>query len=271
LYRRTKNSLQFAIQLFSRAIELDPRYATAYAGLGEAYASLFQDFERKELWVNKAIESALKALMYDSSLSEAYAALGLAYLNTKALDDAITASSKAVELDPNNYTGYWLLGRIYHITDRDKEAVGMFRKTLELNPEFYSAGSDLCLIYQRLGETAEAQKVIEANLDLYPKYLAKHPDDARGHMFYAIDLVSAGRRDEAKVEAAKALELNPSDPLMLYNATCFYAQMGEKRLAIESFRNAIIAGYENYEWARRDSDIDPIRNEPEMVELLKGK
>jgi TolB-like protein/Flp pilus assembly protein TadD len=271
MYRRTKNSLQFAIQLFSRAIELDPRYATAYAGLGEAYASLFQDFERKELWVNKAIESALKALMYDSSLSEAYAALGLAYLNTKALDDAIAASSKAVELDPNNYTGYWLLGRIYHITDRDVEAVGMFKKTLELNPEFYSAGSDLCLIYQRLGETAKAQAVIEENLILYPKYLAKHPDDARGHMFYAIDLVTTGKREEAKVEAAKALELNPGDPLMLYNATCFYTQMGENQLAIRTFRNAVLAGYENYDWARRDSDLDPIRNEPEMVELLKGK
>lgn len=271
LYQRTKNSLQFAIQLFQRAIELDPRYAGAYAGLGEAYASLFQDFERKEVWVNKAIEYGLKALMYDSSLSEAYAALGLAYLNTKALDDAITASRKAVELDTNNYVGYWILGRIYHITDRDQEAVDMLKRTIELNPDFYTARSDLALTYQRLGEPEKAQRMMEENLLLYPKYLAQNPDDARGHMFYAIDLAGAGKQDEAKAEASKALALNPGDPLMLYNATCFYSQMGEKELAIQTFKNAIIAGYENFDWARRDSDLDPVRNEPEMIELLKEK
>src|ERR1051325_4121589 len=271
LYRRTKASLQFAIQLFQRAIELDPRYAGAYAGLGEAYASLFQDFERNDSWPTKAIEFSLKALMYDSTLSEAYAALGLAYLNTKALDDALTAGRKAIELDPNNFTGYWIMGRIYHMTDRDQEAVGMFEKAFALNPDFYSAAADLCIAYSRVGDKEKATSQLRSNLELYPRYLSQHPDDARGHMFFATDLAQVQRRDEAKVEAAKALELNPSDPLMLYNAACFYAQMDEKRLAIESFRNAIAAGYANFEWAKRDTDLDSIRTEPGFVELMKGK
>ncbi|HUN64937.1 MAG TPA: protein kinase [Bacteroidota bacterium] len=269
LYRRTKNSLQFAIQLFLRAIELDPRYAAAYAGLGEAYASLFQDFERKEIWLSKAIESGLKALMYDATLSEAYAALGLAYLNTKALEDAVTASRKAIELDPNNFIGYWILGRIYHTTDRDPEAVGMFQKVLALNPDFYSAGSDLYIVYMRLGEKDKAEEMLKKNIEIYPRYLSQHPDDARGHMFYAIDLVLCGRNDEAKSEAAKALELNPSDPLMLYNAACFYAQMGERQLALQSLRNAIIAGYENFDWAQRDPDLDAIRDDPSFAEMMR--
>ena len=80
LYRFTKNSVLFAIQLFQKAIELDARYAAAYAGLGEAYATMYQQFDRKEVWLEKAIDSSLKAQMYDSTLSEAYAALALAYL-----------------------------------------------------------------------------------------------------------------------------------------------------------------------------------------------
>jgi len=271
LYRRTKNSLQFAIQLFQRAIELDPRYAGAYAGLGEAYASLYQDFERKEFWLTKGIESSLKALMYDATLSEAYASLGLAYFNSKSLNDALEAGRKAIELDPNNSTGYWILGRIYHTTDRDQEAVEMFKKALEHNPEFYAAGSDLFIAYSRLGEKDKADDQLKSNVQIYPRHLSQHPDDARGHMFYAIDLVQLGRKDEGKIEAAKALELNPNDPLMLYNAACFYAQMEEKELALESLRSAIIAGYENFEWAKRDTDIDGLRNEPEYIELMKGK
>ena len=271
LYRRTKNSINFAIQLFHRATELDPRYAGAYAGLGEAYASLYQDVERNELWLDKAIESSLKALMYDSSLPEAYAALGLSYYNKRLYDDAVTASLKAIDLDPNNFIGYWILGRIYHGTDHDSEAVEMYKKVIELNPDFYSVYGDLQIVYARLGEKELYNNILHAGIDVYVRYLSQHPDDSRGHMYYATDLVQVGRIDDAKAEAQKAMELSPDDPLMLYNAACFYSQLGESQSAMNAHKNAIAVGYENYEWAKRDTDLDNIRNEPEYIELMKGK
>lgn len=271
LYRRTKNTINFSIQLFKKAIELDPRYASAYAGLGEAYASLYQDVERSEHYLDKAIESSLKALMYDSSLSEAYAALGLAYYNKRSFDEAVTASQKAIELDPNSFLGYWILGRIYHNTDNDKEAVNVFEKVVAMNPDFYSVYGDLQIAYGRLGDKEKYGKILEAALIVYARYLSQHPDDARAHMYFAVDLAQVGRKEEAKVKAMRALELSPDDPLMLYNATCFYAQMGEKRLAIDALKNAIASGYANFEWLMRDTDLDSIRNEPEYIELVKGK
>lgn len=271
LYRRTKNSINFAIQLFHRAIELDPRYAGAYAGLGEAYASLYQDVERNEVWLDKAIESGLKALMYDSSLSEAYAALGLSYYNKQLLEDAVTASQKAIELDPNNFIGYWILGRIYHGTDRDREAAEMYKKVITLNPDFYSVYGDLQIVYSRLGETERYNQILQAGLDVYARYLLQHPDDSRGHMYYATDLVQVGRIEDAKAEAQRAMELSPDDPLMLYNAACFYSQLRESQSAIDALKHAFAAGYENYEWLKRDTDLDNIRNEPEYIELMKGK
>jgi adenylate cyclase len=72
LYRRSKTDINNAIQLFQKAIELDRRYATAYAGLGEAYATLYQDIERNASYLDKAVEASHKALMYDATLSEAY-------------------------------------------------------------------------------------------------------------------------------------------------------------------------------------------------------
>ena len=271
LYRRTKNTIHFAIQLFKKAIELDARYASAYAGLGEAYASLYQDVERAEHYLDKAIESSLKALMYDSSLSEAYAALGLAYYNKRSFDEAVIASQKAIELDPNNFLGYWILGRIYHNTDRDQEAVNLFEKVLAMNPDFYSVYGDLQIAYSRLGQRENYDAILKTALIVYARYLSQHPDDARGHMYFATDLAQVGRKEEAKVEAAKALELSPDDPLMLYNATCFYAQMGEKQLAVDSLSNAIASGYANFEWLKRDTDLDPIRDEPGYMNLMKGK
>jgi serine/threonine protein kinase/Flp pilus assembly protein TadD len=271
LYRTSKSNLQIAIQLFQKAIELDTRYAAAYAGLGEAYAYLYQYIERKDVWLEKAIESSLKAQLYDPTLSEAFAALAVAYFNKKVFDDALTAGHKAIELDPNNHIAHWILGRIYHNMDQDKKAVDLFKKVLALNPDFYTAYGDLRMMYERLGEKEKKDETLQDSLRMYPRYLLQHPDDARAHMFHAFDLAQTGKVGEAKVEAAKAIELSPGDTVALYNAACFYASLSEKKLAVETLKNAIIAGWVDYEWIKRDPDLENIRSEPGYVELLKGK
>jgi hypothetical protein len=58
---------------------------------------------------------------------------------------------------------------------------------------------------------------------------------------------------------------------MFYNAACFYSSVGDKPLALQSLKNAISAGYGFYEWIKRDPDLDNIHNEPEYIEMMKGK
>jgi serine/threonine protein kinase/Flp pilus assembly protein TadD len=271
LYRFTKNGVQTAIELFRKAIEYDGRYADAYAGLSESYAHLYQQFERKESWLDLALEAGLKALMYDPSLSEAYSALGLVYLYKKSNDEAIESSQKAIQLNPSNHIAYWILGRTYMTTDRTREAADLFRKVIELSPDFYTAHGDLGLCWERLDDKEKKAEALEAAIQMFPRYLSLHPDDARAHIFFAITLVRKGRLDEAKAKAARAIELSPNDPLMFYNAACFYSNIGETRLALQSLKNSIGAGYGFYEWIKRDPDLDSIRNEPEYVELMAGK
>ncbi|MHB8581142.1 MAG: protein kinase domain-containing protein [Ignavibacteriaceae bacterium] len=271
LYRMTKSNIHFAIQLFQKAIEVDPRYASAYAGLSESYAYLFLYFERNKSLLDKAIEASLKAMMYDATLSEAYAALALAHYNGNSLAEATIAGEKAVELDPNNFTGIWILGRIYHSTDRDKEAVELYKKVIALNPDFYSAYMDLCASYEKLGFTEQYNKILQKSAEAYPRHLSQHPDDARAYIFFATVLVQLGRIEEGKINGAKALELSPDDALMQYNGACFYARLNEKKLAIEFLEKAIHTGWENYEWMKRDPDLDLVRNEPEYLKLIEGK
>lgn len=271
LYRMTKTNIHFAIQLFQKAITVDPRYASAYAGLSESYAYLFLYFERNKTLLDKAIEASLKAMMYDATLSEAYAALALAHYNGNSLAEATTAGEKAIELDPNNFTGIWILGRIYHSTDRDKEAIELYKKVIVLNPDFYSAYMDLCASYEKLGLKDEYNNILMKSAEAYPRHLSQHPDDARAYIFFATVLVQLGRIEEGKLNGAKALELSPDDALMQYNGACFYARLDEKKLAIEFLEKAIHTGWENYEWMKRDPDLDSIRNEPEYLKLIEGK
>ncbi len=271
LYRYSKNYIQFAIQFFDKAISLDSRYAEAYAGLGEAYAVKYAYFERKDVWLEKAMELSLKAIMYDPSLSEAYAALSLVYFYKASYDEALTAVEKALELDSNNFFGYWILARVYHTVNRDKEAIEPLRKVLELNPNFYVAYSDLRMVYESMKDAEKFNEINQEGVKFFPKYLENNPDDSRARILYANFLLITGEVEKAKAEVTTALTLSPNDNVMLYNAACVYARINEKKLAIETLRTIILAGYEDFDWMKKDPDFENIKNEPEFLELIEGK
>lgn len=271
LYRYSKNYIQFAIQFFEKAISLDSRYAEAYAGLGEAYAVKYAYFERKEVWLEKAMELSLKAIMYDPSLSEAYAALSLVYFYKASYDEALTAVQKALDLDPNNFFGYWILARINHTTGHDQEAIKPLKNVLKLNPNFYVAYSDMRMVYESMNDTEKFNEINTEGVKFFPKYLENNPDDSRARILYANFLLITGDVEKAKSEVTTALTLNPNDNVMMYNAACVYARINEKKLAIETLKTIILAGYEDFDWMRKDPDFENIKNDPGFLELIEGK
>jgi TolB-like protein/Flp pilus assembly protein TadD len=271
LYRFTKRDVEYAIKIFERAIELDPRYAAAYAGCSEAYGQMYHMFDRREDYKEKAQELSLKALMYDNTLPEAYATLGLSYYFRQQFEEARESCEIAIRLDPDNFLPYWLLGRILYSQDRYAEALVLFKKVLSIKHDFHTTYGDLIRCSDALGDVQGALEAVNTLLLFMPSYIVQHPDDGRAHMIYAVNLARVGRAEEAKQEGQKATELSPSDPLMMYNAACLYGQLGEVRLSISALRDAIESGNHNYEWMKRDSDLDSIRNDPEYIELMKDK
>ena len=271
LYRLTKRSVEYAIQLFEKAIELDPRYAAAYAGCSSAYGQMYQWFSREERYRDKAQELSFKALMYDSNLPEAYAAMGLSYFIWGKFEEASASSRKAIELDPDDFIAYWTLGRIHFSNGELEESLDLFRRVIDIKPGFYAAYADLAQTCMGLGRTAEADVASEQLLALLPNYLLQNPDDSRARMYYAITLAERGRKDEAIREGAAALELSPGDPMMLYNCACLYARLGETERAVDSLRQAMSGGYENFGWMKHDPDLDSLRDDPEFVELMQGR
>lgn len=271
LSNRTRNNIDFAILLFQKAVELDSRFASAFAGLGEAYAIIYRDFDRQEKWLDNALEVSLKALMYDPTLSEAYTSLGLAYFGKNSLDEALTASKKAIDLDPNNINAYWILSRIYQSTGKDAEATEVLEKTILINPNFFQAYDDLEMCSLRLGDKDKYYRTLDTIIKVVPKYLAQHPEDTYRRMSYAVTLAKLKRYEEAKLEGEKALDISPNDPVMMYYGANLYSYLNQKTKAVELLRDAIDKGYENFEWIKRDPDFDNIRNEPGYIELMKGK
>jgi TolB-like protein len=271
LRRRTKSSVNMAIQYFTKAISLDTRYAMAYAGLGECYGTIYRDFERRDEWLDKAMEASLKAIMYDSTLSEAYASLALAYLGKKSLDEALESCRKAITLDPNNGNAYWIQSRIFSTLEKDRDAANALEKVMEIGSDVLQVYDDLLNVYERLNEKAKWKDILDKSLTLYASYLTEHPDDAYRRMAYAVNLTYAGRNKDAVVEGEQALKLSAGDPIMMYYGACLYSRLDEKPKAVELLASAVQHGYENFDWIKRDPDFNGIREEPGYVELMKGK
>ncbi len=271
LFRYTKSYLLLSIDLFQNALDFDEKYAAAYAGMSEACAMLYETHDKKPVWLEQAEQSALKALIYDPASSEAYSALGLVYYNKNLLDEALIAVQKAISFDPDNFFAYWIRGRLYRMKDRDSEAVIDFNKVLELNSDFHSAYGDIQMSYEKLGDKERLEDTIQRAVLFYPNYLLHKPEDARAHQFYAFTLERLGRRKEAIVEMKKGIEINPNDLIIVYNAACFYALMGDKTASIENLKKAIDNGFENFEYIKHDPDLYGLQEEPDFIALLQGK
>lgn len=271
LYRLTKKGTEYAIQLFEKAIELDPRYGAAYAGCSCAYGQMYQWFSREEHYRDKAQEFSFKALMYDSNLPEAYTAMGLSYFIWGKFEEAAASVRKAIELDPDDFVAHWTLGRIHFSTGALEAAIPHFERVIELRPRFYVAYSDLGQTLLGMGRTEEAADNARKVLDLMPNYLLQNPDDSRARMFYAVTLCDVGQRDAAIREGAAAIEASPGDSVMLYNAACLYSRLGETRRAVDTLRQAVDAGVRNYSWMKNDPDLDAIRSDPEFIALMAGE
>jgi TolB-like protein/Flp pilus assembly protein TadD len=271
LYRLTKRSVEYAIQLFEKAIELDPRYAAAYAGCSSAYGQMYQLISREERFRELAQELSFKALMYDNNLPEAYRAMGLSYFLWGKLNEATASCTKAVEIDPDDFIAHWTLGRIYFTEGKLDQALELFRRVIEIKPSFYAGHLDMAQTSVGLGLVEQAETAYRTLLDILPNYLLQNPDDARARLIYASQLGRVGRREEAVREGTKALVLSPGDPVMLYNAGCMYVRIGETGRALEALRQAIDAGYSNFGWMQNDPTLTPLREEPEFVAMLQGR
>lgn len=270
-FKTARKNFEFAIQLYRKAIELDTRYANAYSGLGEAYAALFYAFERNPDYLERAAEASLKALMYDPGSAEAYAALGLTYFYQGNPREAEEACLKSVELNPQLFMGYSNLGRIYHLTDRDAKAVEAWQRAAELRPDAYAVLAMLAGILASLGRQSEREEVLRNMLDVLPRHLLREPEDYSARVFYALALSWVDRAEEARAEARRVLDAEPSDPLLLYNVACSLSQLRDYDGAVLGLSSAIKAGYTTFDWVKRDSDLEPIRNHPGYIELMKDK
>ncbi len=264
-----RKSLEYARQMFSRAIEIDPDYALAHAGVADCCSLLYTYFDARESNLRQADLASKRALELEPDLAEAHLARGIAVSLSKRFDEAELEFETAMRLDPKLYEAPYFFARARKSQGRFAEAAKLFERAMAVRPEDFQAPTFLATTLQSMGMHAESLAMDRRTVQLIEDRLELNPDDARACNLAAGSLSRLGESERALEFARRSLDIDPNDPMLLYNVACTYCGLGMIDDALSCLERSIDGGFGHKEWIEHDSDFDPIRETPRFQAILR--
>ena len=268
LHRQTKAYYHLAKRMFEKAVELDPLYARAYAGIADCDSFLDLHYH---VGPGTAISmaNAEKALALDDKLAEAHASRALALSISGRYDEANAEFERAVALDSTSFEAHYFYARASFAQGNLERAAVLFERAAEIKPDDYQSLILLIQIYRSLGRKERIPEVARKGLERAEREMILHPEDPRPAYLGLAALVALGQRERAKEWISRILLIEPDDIFTQYNVACVYTEMGETDLALNLLERFLPhAGEELKEWIKHDSDFDPLRGHPRFQKLL---
>jgi adenylate cyclase len=270
MQRHSKSNYQLARRMFAKAVELDPFYARAYAGIADCDSFLFLHYHL-EAGIDSILATSAKALALDDKLAEAHASRGLALSLGQRHEEAIAEFEQAIALDPNSFEAHYFYGRACVTQGKLERAATLFERAAENKPDDYQSVCLLIPTYRALGRSRDSGSAARRGVERAELELTIHPENARAAYLGASALVALGETDRAREWAARAVAIDPDDVLTQYNVACVYSQLGDIEQAFDLLERLLPnAGYElRHGWIKHDSDLDPLRSHPRYQKILE--
>ncbi|HEY6186108.1 MAG TPA: winged helix-turn-helix domain-containing protein [Pyrinomonadaceae bacterium] len=300
--KRSEDGLARAVEYFQRAVEKDPDFALAYAGLADAYG-LIGFFGYKLLPFAeahaKAKAAAERALYLDETIAEAHTAMAMikeiyesdsasaerehqravtlnpnsatahqrysVYLNDHGkLDEGLQEMYRARSLDPLSAVINSNLGiTLYYRHDYD-QAAEYCRKSIETEPDYIPPQIALGMIYEEKGQYTEA--IAQFN---------RAKAVARGHLYaqalegLGFTYAAMGRRDEAQKVLAELDQLAKVNETAQFSKVSILARLGQTKEAFKILEREIAGSTELPFWFRTDPRYESLRSDPDYREFLQ--
>jgi serine/threonine protein kinase/tetratricopeptide (TPR) repeat protein len=283
--------LKAAAEFFEKAVDRDPNYAAAYAGLADVYAIQgYRGYVSGPEQLAKARSAARRALTLDSHIPESHTALANLDFNyfwnfseaegeiqkALALDpnsayahevacwigvglgktqEGLADCRKAVELDPFSELSHWSLAVEYNFARDYSHAIEQASKTLEIDPKHTGAVATLGVAYEQMGNYKQAME----------QWIKE--EQLKGHEAQAKELRQvferSGYKGYLRIDA-KNREAE-GDP---YSAATDYAMLGEKDAAFAALEKAF-ASHESVVDSKVDPELDNLRSDPRFADLQR--
>ena len=269
-YQYGWKGVELALHMFSRAIEIDPNYALAYAGIADCRSFLYMNAERSAENRDEALAASDKALELDPELAEAHCSKGQALFTCGRYDEASRALERAIQLNPKLFDAYFSHARTHFASGRPEQAAECYERAASIQPDDYQTWLLLGLVYTKLGLDADAAAARRTGVRLVEERLEFDPYDVRALYLAANGLVALGQLDRGLEWTRRALSVEPHEPMLLYNAACIFCMAKRPDEAIGFLEDAVKHGFSNRDWMRHDVDLDPLREMPRFKALSEA-
>ena len=208
--KRTEPDVRKAVEYFQQAIDKDPVYADAYAGLADATLALgWYEFVPPTETYPRAKAAAQKGIQIDGTSDQAYGSLGgIEMWFDWDWAAAQREFARMIELNPNYAIGRHWHADLLSIQGRHEEAIAESRKALELDPLSLIIGGWLGRRYYFARQYEEAARECRKTLELDPTFVP-------GHWLLGSVLLAQGKKQEARAEFETAVRLAGENPRYL--------------------------------------------------------
>jgi TolB-like protein/Flp pilus assembly protein TadD len=269
IHQHRRKGFETALQIFAQAIEINPQYARAYAGIADCHSFLGLYFGGGDAAVAAADQASAKALELEPDLADAHASRGQALFLRREFDRAEFHLQRAIELDPRLYDPHYIFGRLRFSQGRMTEAAGHFSEACAVVPEAYDSWYLLGMCYRRLGQIGRLHNANRECIEAVKRWVRSHPEDTRAWTMGAAVLADMGEPEHSVRWLERALAVDAEEPIIEYNAACVYVALGRFEDALKSLEIALRQGGLSRAWASNDPDLDPLRDNPRFQELLE--
>ena len=209
-------SVANAIGVFHRALEQDPGYALAYAGLGEAYWHRYEQTQDGK-WAGEALAACGQAVTMDASLASGHTCLGVVLTGSGKYEQAVQEFQRASLLDPTSDDAYRGLAAAYESLGKLADAEKTYRRAIALRPQYWAGYSWLGTFYFRNGRQSEA-------LGMFNQVIKLAPDSFRGYSNLGGVYLAEGRYADAVPMCERSIALRPTGPAFSNLGTAYFFQ-----------------------------------------------
>jgi adenylate cyclase len=259
----------YARQMFRRAVEIDPEYGRAWAGVAYTYGFEYMYFNANDVNLEEASKTSDKALELAPELAESHVAAGIVRCMIGGYEAAEAAFERAIEIDEKNYEAWYFFGRAkVHEGDIDR-ALELFETAARVRPEDFQSVLLQAQLYVSRGDDRRAIEVSRKGIERVNAVLELNPDDNRARNMGAFALLRLGERDKAERWMDRSAKKAPMDSIIQYNAACFYALEGMHDKALDCLENCLVkVGNISRDWLEHDSDLDSLRDHPRFKKVI---
>jgi len=269
--RHTTQDNVYARQMFKQAIDIEPRFGRAWAGIAYTYGFEYMYFNASNVNLAEAKRTSERALKLAPDLAESHVSAGIACCMNQIYKDADAEFEKAIQLDPKNYEAWYFYGRAKVHEGELERALKLFEWASRLRPEDFQSVLLQAQLYTSLDRKDKAIEVTREGIKRVRAVLELNPDDNRALNMGAFALLRLGEVEEAKKWMSTSMKNAPMDSIIQYNGACFFSLSGDVEHALDCLENCLIkVGNISREWLVHDSDMDNIRGHPRYEQVISS-